>query len=67
MFSNLVASSPTFFEKACIDLMFAIGYGYSKSESRKVTQYSKNGEIDGIIYTDKLGLGKFICKLRNLF
>lgn len=50
----MIAYSPAFFEKVCVDLMIAMGYGYDQSESGKITQYSKDGIIDDIIYADKL-------------
>jgi restriction system protein len=55
--TNLQQSSPDFFEKVCLDLLLAMGYGYDNS-SGKVTQYSRDGGVDGIILADKLGLDK---------
>jgi restriction system protein len=55
--TNLQQSSPDFFEKVCLDLLLAMGYGYDGS-SGKVTQHSRDGGVDGIIYADKLGLEK---------
>lgn len=55
--TNLQQSSPDFFEKVCLDLLLAMGYGYD-NESGKVTQRSRDGGVDGIILADKLGLEK---------
>lgn len=55
--TNLQQSSPDFFEKVCLDLLLAMGYGYDGS-SGKVTQHSRDGGVDGIILADKLGLEK---------
>lgn len=61
--NNLLNSSPSFFEKVCKDLLLAMGYGYS-SDSGKVTRYSKDGGIDGIIYGDKLGLERIFYQAK---
>jgi restriction system protein len=52
---KLLACSPQFFERIVVALLNAMGYGSEFGESR-VTQYVKDGGIDGIIYEDKLGL-----------
>lgn len=55
--TNLQQSSPDFFEKVCLDLLLAMGYGYDDFAG-KVTQRSRDGGVDGIILADKLGLEK---------
>ena len=49
------ASSPKFFEKLVIDLLFQMGYGGSKEDAQAVGK-SGDGGIDGKIKEDKLGL-----------
>ncbi len=46
--------SPEFFEHLVIDVLTKMGYGTSSV----VTRYVKDGGIDGIIFEDKLGLGR---------
>lgn len=46
----IMKSDPQFFEKLVIDLLAKMGYGQGR-----VTQYSNDGGIDGIIATDPLG------------
>ncbi|MDU0967889.1 MAG: restriction endonuclease [Actinomycetaceae bacterium] len=52
---RLQAASPEFFERAVIDLLWAMGYGGSHGEKQHVGR-SGDGGIDGIIRQDALGL-----------
>jgi restriction system protein len=47
---------PYRFEKLVVDLLFAMGYGGSRSEAAQVTKKSNDEGIDGIINEDRLGL-----------
>lgn len=47
---------PYKFEQLVIDLLFAMGYGGSRTEAALVTQKSNDQGIDGIINEDRLGL-----------
>lgn len=47
---------PFKFEQLVIDLLFAMGYGGSRSEAATVTKASNDEGIDGIINEDRLGL-----------
>lgn len=49
---------PKFFEKLVVDLLVAMGYGGDFEDAAKVTQFSNDGGIDGIIKEDALGLDK---------
>ena len=53
--SRLMACSPQFFEHIVVKLLHAMGYGGQFGEGR-VTNYSRDGGIDGVISEDKLGL-----------
>lgn len=55
--------SPAMFEQLVVDLMVAMGYG--DKETARVTQYSHDGGIDGIIYEDKLGLDKIYIQAKH--
>ena len=48
--------SPQFFEQLVIRLLVNMGYGGSFEDAAKVTQYSHDDGIDGVIKEDKLGL-----------
>lgn len=52
---RLQESTPEFFEKAVIELLWAMGYGGSHGEKKHVGK-SGDGGIDGIISQDALGL-----------
>lgn len=52
---RLQESSPEFFEKAVIDLLWAMGYGGAHGEKQHVGR-SGDGGIDGVIRQDALGL-----------
>lgn len=54
--SNIMNSSPAFFERLVIDLVIRMGYGGSRSDAGKAIGRSGDGGIDGIINEDKLGL-----------
>ena len=53
--SRLIECSPQFFEHIVVKLLRAMGYGGQFGEGR-VTNYSHDGGIDGVINEDKLGL-----------
>lgn len=52
---------PVFFEKICLDLMKAMGYG----EKVSLTPRSHDGGIDGIINEDVLGLDKIYLQSKR--
>lgn len=54
LLQKVLEQSPQFFEHLVIDLLAGMGYGTSSF----VTRYVRDGGIDGIIYEDKLGLGR---------
>ena len=51
------------FEHLVVELLVAMGYG--SKETAKVTQYSHDGGIDGIIYEDQLGLDKIYIQAKH--
>lgn len=53
---QLAAVDPYRFEQVVIDLLFAMGYGGSRSEAARVTKRSSDEGIDGVINEDRLGL-----------
>lgn len=52
---RLQESSPEFFERAVIDVLWAMGYGGTHGEKKHVGR-TRDGGIDGIIRQDALGL-----------
>jgi restriction system protein len=53
---RLKAGSPSFFEKAVVDLLVAMGHGGSRSDAARAVGRSGDGGIDGVIKEDRLGL-----------
>ena len=56
---------PKFFEKLVVDLLVAMGYGVDFEDVAKVTQFSNDGGIDGIIKEDALGLDKVYLQAKR--
>ncbi|MDQ8196352.1 restriction endonuclease [Coraliomargarita sp. SDUM461004] len=56
LLENMFAMDPYKFEQLVVDLLFAMGYGGSRSEAAQVTKKSNDEGIDGIINDDRLGL-----------
>ena len=57
---------PVYFEKICLDLMRAMGYGdYNTEESAEMTPKSHDGGIDGIINEDALGFDKIYIQAKR--
>ena len=57
-------STPMFFERLVLDLLFAMGYGESRSALSHTGQ-SGDGGIDGIISLDRLGLEKVYVQAKK--
>ena len=56
LLTNLKFQSPSFFERAVIDLLLKMGYGGSRKDAGQAIGRSGDEGIDGIINEDKLGL-----------
>jgi restriction system protein len=56
---------PDFFEKLVVDVLLAMGYGRVDQANGRVTKYSNDGGIDGIIKEDKLGLDKIYIQAKR--
>jgi restriction system protein len=56
LLAKLKKSSPSFFERAVVELLVKMGYGGSRIDAGKAIGKSGDGGIDGIIKEDKLGL-----------
>lgn len=61
---RLQAGSPEFFEKAVIDLLWAMGYGGSKGEREHLGKVADSG-IDGVIRQDPLGLNNVYIQAKR--
>ena len=56
LLARLKKSTPSFFERAVVELLVKMGYGGSRIDAGKAIGKSGDGGIDGIIKEDKLGL-----------
>ena len=56
--NTVLSKTPRSFEHLVAQLLHRMGYGGSIKGAAKVTQYSNDGGIDGIIKEDILGLGR---------
>jgi len=66
LLDKLKKVDPVYFEKICLDLMKAMGYGdYNPEESAEMTPKSHDGGIDGIINEDALGLDKIYIQAKR--
>lgn len=66
LLDKLKKVDPVYFEKICLDLMRAMGYGdYNPDESVEITPRSHDGGIDGIINEDALGLDKIYIQAKR--
>jgi len=65
LLTTIKECSPQFFEQLVVDLMLAMGYGGPTPDAGKVTQYSNDGGIDGIINEDALGLDKIYLQAKR--
>lgn len=64
LLNKILSCHPSFFEDLVVKLLLKMGYGYNES-SGQTTQYSKDGGIDGVIYEDKLELGKIYIQAKR--
>lgn len=62
---QIMDKSPAFFENLVVDLLVNMGYGGNRDDAAKVTQYSRDGGIDGIIDEDPLGLDKIYIQAKR--
>lgn len=56
LLAKVKASSPEWFESLVVDLIVRIGYGGSQDDAGKAIGKSGDGDADGIIKEDQLGL-----------
>lgn len=64
LMNAILNSSPAFFEQLVVDLLLKMGYGYD-GRSGKVTRYTRDGGVDGIIEEDNLGLNKIYIQAKR--
>lgn len=55
LLAKVLEMSPMFFERLVLELLVKMGYGGSFEDAARVTQYSRDEGVDGVIKEDKLG------------
>ncbi|MDO4724477.1 MAG: restriction endonuclease [Comamonadaceae bacterium] len=55
---------PQHFERLVVDVLLAMGYGFDESSGR-VTPYSGDGGVDGLVHEDKLGLSSIYIQAKR--
>ena len=58
LIGTIISKSPSEFEHLVVSLLERMGYGGEVKNAGKVTQYTNDGGIDGVIKEDVLGLGR---------
>lgn len=62
---SLIDGHPSFFERAVIDLLMAMGYGGQNKDAGRVTGKSGDHGIDGVIDQDQLGLDRVYVQAKR--
>ena len=62
---RLMAAHPSFFEKAVIDLLMAMGYGGQNKDAGRVTGKSGDNGIDGVVDQDQLGVDRVYVQAKR--
>lgn len=62
---TILSKTPREFEKLVVTLLQKMGYGGEIKDSGKVTQYSNDKGIDGIIKEDVLGFGRIYIQAKR--
>lgn len=65
LLERLRKGSPTFFEKAVIDVLVKMGYGGSRSDAGQHLGKSGDEGLDGVINEDRLGLDKVYVQAKR--
>ena len=65
LLDNILNTEPSFFEQMVVELLLKMGYGWDQKESGLVNGKVGDGGIDGIIFEDKLGLGKIYIQAKR--
>lgn len=62
---RLMTAHPSFFERAVIDLLMAMGYGGQNKDAGRVTGKVGDNGIDGVIDQDQLGLDRVYVQAKR--
>ncbi len=65
LLQRILAQSPTFFERAIVDLLIAMGYGGSHEDAARRLGRSGDNGVDGVIDEDRLGLDRIYVQAKR--
>lgn len=65
LLQRVLAQSPTFFERAIVDLLVGMGYGGSHESAARRLGKTGDGGIDGVIDEDRLGLDRIYVQAKR--
>lgn len=65
LLQRVLAQSPSFFERAIVDLLVAMGYGGSHEGAALSLGRSGDGGVDGVIDEDRLGLDRIYIQAKR--
>ena len=65
LLEQVMACSPTFFERLVVELLVAMGYGGSIEDAGKAVGKTADGGIDGRIKEDRLGLDEIVIQAKK--
>jgi restriction system protein len=65
LLQRILAQSPTFFERAIVDLLVGMGYGGSHEDAARRLGKTGDGGIDGVIDEDRLGLDRIYVQAKR--
>lgn len=65
LLQRILAQSPTFFERAIVDLLVGMGYGGSHENAARRLGKTGDGGIDGVIDEDRLGLDRIYVQAKR--
>ncbi len=61
----ILHSEPSFFEQMVVELLLKMGYGWDEKESGVLKGKVGDAGIDGVIFEDRLGLGKIYIQAKR--
>jgi restriction system protein len=65
LLQRILAQSPSFFERAIVDLLVGMGYGGSHEDAALRLGKSGDGGVDGVIDEDRLGLDRIYVQAKR--
>jgi restriction system protein len=65
LMQRILLNTPSFFERVIVDLLVAMGYGGSRKDAATQLGGSSDGDVDGVINEDPLGLDRVYVQAKR--